>query len=146
VGARALPAGQNLGARLLILRRRQRLGRRDAAGLSGLSPTTIAAIESGRDCQTAVVARLAEALGAVLRLGPAGATATSVWSRRSGRTPRPALSSRPTARPTSRFGNAAGGRRHEVAPDRPRPPVAPVRGRSAPTLTERMLPAGRVPT
>jgi len=75
VGARALPPGQDLGARLMILRRRQRLGRRAAATLADLSPTTVAAVEGGRDCQTAVIARLAEALGAVLRLGPAGATA-----------------------------------------------------------------------
>jgi hypothetical protein len=78
VGARALPPGQDIGARLVILRRRQQLGRRAAAGLAGLSPTTVAAVEGGRDCQTAVVVRLAEALGAVLRLGPTGAT-LSFW-------------------------------------------------------------------
>jgi DNA-binding XRE family transcriptional regulator len=78
LGARALPAGQNVGARLLFLRRRQRLGRRAAAGLAGLSPTTVAAIEGGADCQIAAAVRLAEALGAVLRLGPTGA-ASSFW-------------------------------------------------------------------
>jgi hypothetical protein len=78
VGARALPPGQDIGARLMILRRRQQLGRRAAAGLAGLSPTTVAAVEGGRDCQTAAVVRLSEALGAVLRLGPTGAT-LSFW-------------------------------------------------------------------
>ncbi len=78
VGARALPAGQTLGGRLLSMRRRQRLGRRAAAGLAGLSPTTVAAIEGGADCQTAAAVRLAEALGAALRLGPIGA-ALSFW-------------------------------------------------------------------
>ncbi len=72
VCARVLPPGQHLGARLLILRRQQQLGRRAAAALAGLSPTTVAAIESGQDCQTAAVDRLAEALGARLTLGPVG--------------------------------------------------------------------------
>ncbi len=78
VGARVLPPGQHLGARLLTLRRRQQLGRRAAAALAGVSPTTVAAIERSQDCQTAAVDRLAEALGARLTLGPAGAP-TSFW-------------------------------------------------------------------
>jgi phage N-6-adenine-methyltransferase len=72
IGARGVPQGELLGARLMTLRRRQELSRRAAAALAGLSPTTVAAIEAGRDCYTAAAVRLAEALGASLQLGATG--------------------------------------------------------------------------
>jgi DNA-binding XRE family transcriptional regulator len=78
VGARSLPAGEHFGARLMILRKRQDLGRRAVAALADLSPTTVAAIEGGADCHTAAAFRLAEALGARLQLGGVGVS-TSFW-------------------------------------------------------------------
>jgi phage N-6-adenine-methyltransferase len=78
VGARSLPAGEHFGARLMILRKRQELGRRAVAALADLSPTTVAAIEGGADCHTAAAFRLAEALGARLQMGAVGVS-TSFW-------------------------------------------------------------------
>lgn len=76
MGARVIrPASISAGL-LLILCRPQQLGRRAAAALARLSPTTVAAIERSQDCPTAAVDRLAEALGARLTLGPVGVSPT----------------------------------------------------------------------
>ena len=79
IGGRSLPPGESLGARLMALRRRRGMGRRIVAGLAGISPTTVAAIERNAAAHLASVARIGEALGAHLRLVLRG-TPNSYWT------------------------------------------------------------------
>jgi transcriptional regulator with XRE-family HTH domain len=80
IDAKSLPPGSDLGGRLLALRTRLGLGRRAAAALADLSPTTVASIEGRKACHTDAVARFAAALGAPLTLVPVGAQ-PGFWSR-----------------------------------------------------------------
>ena len=87
VTGRSLPSGEHLGARLLALRLRTGRSRRGLAAASGVSATTIAAMEAGRLGHLAALERVADALGAELVLAPAnrgqtfytGLATSSAW-------------------------------------------------------------------
>ncbi len=79
IGARSLPLGTTLGARLATLRGRREMGQRVVAQLAGISPTTLAALERNSGGHLATVIRVGEALGAQLRLVPAG-SAIPFWT------------------------------------------------------------------
>ena len=68
ITGRALPPGDYLGGRLLALRLRIGMSRGDVADLTGISRTTMTAIESGRAGHLAAVEAVAECLGAGLNL------------------------------------------------------------------------------
>jgi transcriptional regulator with XRE-family HTH domain len=68
IDGRSLPPGEHLGARLLALRLRTKTSRASLAEISGISRTTIAAIEAGQPGHLAALERLGEALGARLTL------------------------------------------------------------------------------
>ena len=79
IGARSLPPAQHLGERLAALRQRRGISCRSLALLAGVSAPTVAAIETGRAGHLEPLERVAQALGAGLRLGPTGAP-TSFWT------------------------------------------------------------------
>jgi transcriptional regulator with XRE-family HTH domain len=79
VGGRSLPPGETLGGRLAVLRKRRALGRRPVSALAGISPSTLSAIESGRDGHLSTLIRVGGALGAQLRLEPLG-TRPGFWT------------------------------------------------------------------
>ena len=79
IGGRSLPPGPTLGDRLAALRRRREIGRRTLADMTGISPTTLAALEREDGGHLATLVRIGDALGARLRLVPKGGPA-SFWS------------------------------------------------------------------
>lgn len=72
IGGGSLPAGDELGARLAVLRKRRGLGRRTVAELAGISPTTLASLEKKNAGHLTTVIKVGEAVGARLRLIPLG--------------------------------------------------------------------------
>lgn len=87
IAGRSLPPGNDLGARLLALRRRSRTSRRQVCAVSSVSPTSVAELEAGRLGHLALLERVGEALGAGLAMVPrdgaaaffAGAALSSAW-------------------------------------------------------------------
>lgn len=79
IGARSLPPAKHLGERLAALRQRRGISCRSLALLAGVSAPTVAAIEAGRAGHLEPLERVAQALGAGLRLGPVGAS-PSFWT------------------------------------------------------------------
>ena len=75
VAGRSLPPGEHLGARILALRTRTGMSRSSLCDASGISRTTIAAIEAGRLGHLVAVERVGESLGAGLTLAAIGEAA-----------------------------------------------------------------------
>lgn len=73
VTGRSLPPGEGMGARLAELRRHRGVSLRLAAGLSGISPISVASLECGEAVHVGTAARVADTLGVRLRLSPPGA-------------------------------------------------------------------------
>jgi transcriptional regulator with XRE-family HTH domain len=63
VADRSLPPGEHLGARLLALRRRIGMSRRQLSAASQVCSTSIAELEAGRLGHLALVERVSQALG-----------------------------------------------------------------------------------
>ena len=72
IGGRSLPAGDTIGERLALLRKRRGISRRSLSTMAKVSPPTIAAIEANASGHLAAVERIAVALGAGLFLHPKG--------------------------------------------------------------------------
>jgi transcriptional regulator with XRE-family HTH domain len=72
IAGRSLPPGGHLGGRLLALRQRTGFSRGCVSQGTGISRTTLAALEAGRAGHLSVVESVAEFLGAGLTLVPRG--------------------------------------------------------------------------
>ena len=72
IGGRSLPAGDNIGERLALLRKRRGISRRSLSAMAKVSPPTIAVIEASASGHLASMERMAAALGAGLFLYPKG--------------------------------------------------------------------------